>query len=355
MTTDASQSSDTSASNIHYERIFTNSQIQDLEHQIKYLQQKQKEIKTHAKEEFKKIQLRLEKEIMDAQQSGNDTLAKTIESAVEACNTLSKIQEEEIDMDYQMLQEQCDHLANLRYEKDYWKELELKGVIGEGEQPTFAEFCKDCDKNFELAQAHLDKKLRLVRRLIDGEQFGEIVQVLSLLQDNIDDEEPPVTPREPQKDNEEVCFKSCFYGTYVTVDSKGQNILHQDTKDESENGYSWTTILLQPDDKISLRTSTGKYFSANESGAIDQVDEITSEKEQFTMIVDDDDDVDKYAFKTSFGRYISANDKGKVVQAIQCNESEWFWKILDTMSKEDEPVPPKKEEEEVVVQAEEED
>lgn len=62
---------------IHYERIFTNSQIQDLEHQIKYLIGKQKEIKSHVKEEFKKIELRLEKEIIDAQQSGNEKLAKT--------------------------------------------------------------------------------------------------------------------------------------------------------------------------------------------------------------------------------------------------------------------------------------
>ena len=70
-------------------------------------------------------------------------------------------------------------------------------------------------------------------------------------------------------------------------------------------------------------------------------------------IVDDDEDVAKYAFKTSLGRFVSANDKGKVVQAIQLNESEWFWKILPGTDLNDEPVPPKKEEEEVVEQVDE--
>ena len=42
-----------------------------LEQQIKNLVAKQKEMKLYVKEEFKKIQLRLEKEVMDAQQEGN--------------------------------------------------------------------------------------------------------------------------------------------------------------------------------------------------------------------------------------------------------------------------------------------
>jgi hypothetical protein len=64
------------SSQITYERIFTNSEIQLLENHIKYLLARQKDIKAFVREEFKKIQLRLEKEIMDAQQEGNSDLAK---------------------------------------------------------------------------------------------------------------------------------------------------------------------------------------------------------------------------------------------------------------------------------------
>jgi hypothetical protein len=64
------------SSQITYERIFTNSEIQLLENHIKYLLARQKDIKSFVREEFKKIQLRLEKEIMDAQQEGNSDLAK---------------------------------------------------------------------------------------------------------------------------------------------------------------------------------------------------------------------------------------------------------------------------------------
>ncbi len=62
---------------ITYERIFTNSEIQLLESQIKYLLTRQKDIKAYVREEFKKIQLRLEKEVMDAQQEGKSDVAKT--------------------------------------------------------------------------------------------------------------------------------------------------------------------------------------------------------------------------------------------------------------------------------------
>ncbi|KAL0491170.1 hypothetical protein AKO1_010002 [Acrasis kona] len=62
---------------VQYERIFTNSEIQVLESHIRYLLLKQKDIKSFVKEEFKKIQLRLEKEVMDAQQEGNPELSKT--------------------------------------------------------------------------------------------------------------------------------------------------------------------------------------------------------------------------------------------------------------------------------------
>lgn len=253
-----------------------------------------------------------------------------------------------------MLQEQCEHLANIRYEKDYWKELELKGIIGEGPQPSYDDFCKDCNKNFELSQGHVDKKLRLIRRLIDGEQFAEILSVLEELQESVEEGEPPVVPREPQKDNEKVCLKSSVYGTYVASDSNANFLVQVPIKDTSESELSWFTILLQPDDKIALKTAIGKFLSANENGNLDQVDKIQSEKERFTLIVDDDLEIVKYAFKTAHSRYISANDKGKVVQAIQCTESEWFWKILPGTAVEDEPIPQKPEEEESVAPVEDE-
>ena len=59
-----------------YERIFTNSEIHILEGHISYLVKQMREMKTYCKEEFKKIQLRLEKEIMDAQQQGKHDVAK---------------------------------------------------------------------------------------------------------------------------------------------------------------------------------------------------------------------------------------------------------------------------------------
>ena len=61
---------------IVYERIFTNSEIQVLEAHINYLVKQIREMKAYCKEEFKKIQLRLEKEIMDAQQQNKHDVAK---------------------------------------------------------------------------------------------------------------------------------------------------------------------------------------------------------------------------------------------------------------------------------------
>lgn len=66
-----------SSQTIVYERIFTNAEIQVLEAHVKYLLAKQKDSKAFVREEFKKIQLRLEKEVMDAQQEGKSELAKT--------------------------------------------------------------------------------------------------------------------------------------------------------------------------------------------------------------------------------------------------------------------------------------
>lgn len=44
---------------------------------MKNLIAKQKEMKLYVKEEFKKIQLRMEKEVMDAQQDGNSMIVQT--------------------------------------------------------------------------------------------------------------------------------------------------------------------------------------------------------------------------------------------------------------------------------------
>jgi hypothetical protein len=173
---------------ITYERIFTNSEIQLLESHIKYLLTRQKDIKAYVREEFKKIQLRLEKEVMDAQQEGKSDVAKTyiinffsfyrIEETADLCVSLTKITDDDIDRDSIYLEEQLKLLKNICYEKDYWKELELKGIIGD-EIIKMDTFQKDCDEHFRVTKERFEVLMRDIRRLIDKLNFPKIIEIFS--------------------------------------------------------------------------------------------------------------------------------------------------------------------------------
>lgn len=72
-----------------------------------------------------------------------------------------------------MLSEQVKNLKNLRYEKDYWKELELKGVIG-GEVIDLELYKQDTDEQMALAIERFDQIIKDIRGYIDKESFAEI-------------------------------------------------------------------------------------------------------------------------------------------------------------------------------------
>src|SRR5690606_22671523 len=122
-------------SGVFYERIFTTSELVCMEQQISHLIAKMKELKAYCKEELKKIQLRLEKEIMDASQSGKTdlvqlytncqfilTYACRIEKTNEIIKTHVKSIDEEIDKDTTMMDQKLNELKELRYDNDFWKE-----------------------------------------------------------------------------------------------------------------------------------------------------------------------------------------------------------------------------------------
>lgn len=163
--------------NIQYERIFTNSEILVLEGQIRHLVTKQKELKTFIKEEFKNFRSRLEKELRDAQQEGKVELAITIEKALDLTSVLSKSVDDEIDKDVTLLDEQMKLLKNLRYEKDYWKELELKMIIGDA-FPGEEEFVKDVEEHFLLTQERISLMMKNIRIMVDKLEYNNVVRML---------------------------------------------------------------------------------------------------------------------------------------------------------------------------------
>ena len=161
---------------VFYERIFTNAEIQLFEKQITLLVKQQKEFKIYVKEEFKKVQLRLEKELLDAQQD-NQTQVPTIEKAVEIAIQIQKQVEESVEKDVQRLEEQLENLKNFRYERDYWNELELKSVIGDYDI-SFEDFKDDLDQQLAVSKESIEGSIKKIRDLIDQLDFKEIVKVL---------------------------------------------------------------------------------------------------------------------------------------------------------------------------------
>ncbi|KAG2374169.1 hypothetical protein C9374_011006 [Naegleria lovaniensis] len=162
-----------------YERIFANIELSVMEQQMKNLIAKQKEMKLYVKEEFKKIQLRMEKEVMDAQQDGNTTTVQTIEKIVDLTNVHIKLIEDGIDKDVNMLSEEVKLLKVLKYEKDYWKELELKMVVGENEIVEIDVFNQDLESNFEKSKEEFDNFMKEIRKMIDRLAFTEITELLT--------------------------------------------------------------------------------------------------------------------------------------------------------------------------------
>lgn len=178
-------SSHASTGSIQYERIFTNSEILALEGQIRHLVSKQKDMKSFVKEEFKNFRSRLEKELRDAQQEGKIELAITIEKALDLTSIHSKVIDDEIDRDVALLDEQTKLLKNLRYEKDYWKELELKMIIGDS-FPSEESFVQDVDEHYAITLERITLMMKNIRTMVDKLEYNNVVRMLDDLNQPID-------------------------------------------------------------------------------------------------------------------------------------------------------------------------
>lgn len=101
-----------------------------------------------------------------------------IEDTSDLCGTLTKRMDEDIDKDSLYLEEQLKILKNVSYEKDYWKELELKSIIGD-EIIKLEIFQKDCDENWRITRERFENMMRDFRRLIDKLNFVKIIEILN--------------------------------------------------------------------------------------------------------------------------------------------------------------------------------
>jgi hypothetical protein len=101
-----------------------------------------------------------------------------IEETSDLCSSLTKTTDDDIDRDSVYLEEQLKLLKNICYEKDYWKELELKSIIGDEviKQETFQ---KDCDEHFRITKERFEVLMRDIRRLIDKLNFVKIIEILT--------------------------------------------------------------------------------------------------------------------------------------------------------------------------------
>ena len=86
--------------------------------------------------------------------------------------------EEEIDKDINMLSEEVKTLKVLKYEKDYWKELELKMVVGEEEIMDLEVYNQELEANFTKTKEEFDNFMREIRKMIDRLAFQEITDLL---------------------------------------------------------------------------------------------------------------------------------------------------------------------------------
>ncbi|KAL0491169.1 cytidylate kinase [Acrasis kona] len=106
------------------------------------------------------------------------------------CATLIKLMEEDVDRDSLYLDEQLKILKNICYEKDYWKELELKSIIGEEIIKTEV-VQADCDEHFKNTKDNFESLMKDIRRLIDKLNFNKIIEILNDLQSTSNSTIPP--------------------------------------------------------------------------------------------------------------------------------------------------------------------
>jgi len=124
---------------------------------------------------------------------------------VDWCTLHLKQIDEDVDKDTIILEEQAKMLKNLRYEKDFWKELELKSVIGDEIVPL-EQFCLDVDDQLKHARNQFNASLKELRTLIDKECFADIITIMRHLAQAPEEPvqqplvaESPCAEREPSK------------------------------------------------------------------------------------------------------------------------------------------------------------
>ncbi len=96
---------------------------------------------------------------------------------MDLCTFHSKMIDEEVDKDTAFLDEQIKTLKNLRYEKDYWKELELKMIIGE-DTISSEDFAKDVDENMQLTQEKISLLMKNLRGMVDRLEYDNVMTTL---------------------------------------------------------------------------------------------------------------------------------------------------------------------------------
>ena len=101
----------------------------------------------------------------------------SIEKALDLCAIHSKAVDDEVDKDIILLDEQTKLLKNLRYEKDYWKELELKTIIGD-EILNERDFEKDVDEHMTLTQEKVAVLMKTIRNMVDKQEYNNVVRTL---------------------------------------------------------------------------------------------------------------------------------------------------------------------------------
>jgi hypothetical protein len=88
--------------------------------------------------------------------------------------------EEEIEIDVSLMEKKLSELKTLRYQSDFWKELDLKSLIGDCifSVEEYTANIEDCVKSI---MDEFNDKIKRIRNMIDQEDFKQILIYLQEL------------------------------------------------------------------------------------------------------------------------------------------------------------------------------
>eukprot|EP01028_Stygiella_incarcerata_P001267 TRINITY_DN1203_c1_g5_i1.p1 TRINITY_DN1203_c1_g5~~TRINITY_DN1203_c1_g5_i1.p1 ORF type:complete len:235 (-),score=73.27 TRINITY_DN1203_c1_g5_i1:308-922(-) len=183
--------------------IFTSFELTELETQLVSLQRAARDVRTLAKEEFYKLTTTFEAEAMQRQNSGDRDGHKLLVEATTLWNEQTKQVEDEINADIQFLEQQVRHVQDLKTDRNYWKELELRTLLGDELLDT-GKLSTELQKFSEKTKAGFLDLILHIRGKIETAEIEDLVSFLRNLQDkNL----PPIPygskKEEPQTSGEE--------------------------------------------------------------------------------------------------------------------------------------------------------